>query len=552
MMNKLKKIAFTVISVVLVIALSSGLLYALGSDSDPTVIFDASSKTFSFQNVKYGVEQKSEGDEDDPYPDLFAIRGAMPGDSYDWDVNVKVTNATNKKVTMYVRAENANDDFNKLFDPSNPYPPTITVTFPDGTDYTARRNGNEFVEIGEYNGSGTKEITISLSIDILAGNEIAGLDSEIDWVFYAQVQDVTPPTPTSPPQPATVDISVDKVWSDDGDHDAVTVHLLADGEDTGMEASLGENNEWTYTWEGLDKRSEDGDTIVYSVQEDVPEGYVATYSGSADSGFVITNTNEEDITDDPDLPLYGDPDLQLNTEDHFAYIIGVPGGYVRPEDNITRAETATILFRLLTDESRAKYWSTTNSFSDVSSDAWYNNAISTLENAGIVKGRPDGTFGPTEPITRAEYAVMFVRFFKVVQSENDQFPDIADHWAREYINSAALYGFINGRPDGTFGPNDYILRCEAFTLTNRVLGRKPDKDHLHEDMVVWADNTPDKWYYAQVQEATNSHEFEMYGEDTDAPYEDWVSIQPTRDWSALEKQWAQLNVDDPNVYSSKP
>ncbi len=346
------------------------------------------------------------------------------------------------------------------------------------------------------------------------------------------------PTPTPPPPPPpsdTVDVSVEKVWADEGEHPtSITVRLLADGTDTGMNAELSDRNGWAYTWTDLDKRNDDGSAVAYTVEEDVPEGYVATYSGSANEGFVITNTNEEDITDDPDLPLYGDPDLQLNTEDHFAYIIGVPGGYVRPEDNITRAETATILFRLLTDESRDKYWSTSNPFSDVSAGDWYNNAISTLANAGILNGRPDGTFGPNEPITRAEYAVMFVRFFKVVQSEQDMFPDIAGHWAREYINSAALYGFINGRPDGTFGPNDYILRCEAFTLTNRVLGRKPDKDHLHEDMVIWSDNTPDKWYYAQVQEATNSHEFEMSGEDTGTPYENWVSILPTRDWTALE------------------
>ena len=548
-MNKLKKIAFTVISVVLVIALSSGLLYALGSDTDPTVIFDASSKTFSFQNVKYGADQHDGPTEDDPYPDLFAIRGAMPGDSFSWDVNVRVTNAANKIVKMYVHAENANEDFSPLFDTANPYPPTMTVTFPDGTDYTARLNDTTPVLIGEYNGNGTQTINLSLSINILAGNEIAGLDSEIDWVFYAQVQDVTPPTPTSPPEPETVDVSVEKVWVDEGDHPAsVTVHLLANAEDTGMSAELSDANGWYYVWTGLDKYDSDRVRISYIVQEDVPEGYVATYTGSVATGFVITNTYDDEITDD-DLPLYGPA---LNTVDHFGYIIGVPGGYVRPEDNITRAETATILFRLLTDESRAEYWSTTNSFSDVSSGDWYNNAISTLERAGIVKGRPDGTFGPTEPITRAEYAVMFARFFEVVPSARDLFPDIAGHWAREYINSAAQYGFINGRPDGTFGPDDYILRCEAFTLTNRVLGRKPDKDHLHEDMVVWKDNTPDKWYYAQVQEATNSHEYNMLDEDTDAPYEEWTSIQPMRDWAALEKEWATVNVNDPNVYSSKP
>lgn len=468
-MSKIKKIALIVLAVALVIALSSGLFYALGDDNIPTVVFNAADGVaddarFSFENVVYGVERSSSATADDPYPDLFQIRGAMPGDSFEWNVRVKVTGATNKKVTMYVLAENANENFDTLFSASNPYPPVLSVTgFPDGTTRTGYLDGTNPIEIGVFNGNDTKDFDLTLFINILAGNEIAGLDAEIDWVFYALVEDVTPtPTPTPSPTP-----------------------------------------------------------------------------GGGGGG------------DEPDDPQYP-PAPELNTEEHFNYIIGAPDGLVRPEDNISRAETATILFRLLTDESRAQYWSTTNTFSDVQSSDWFNNAISTLQNAGILNGRLDGTFGPREPITRAEYATMFVRFFDAVASERDMFPDIADHWARENINTAALYGFINGRPDGTFGPNEYITRAEAMTLTNRVLGRKPDRDHLHEDMLTWVDNTPDKWYYEQVQEATNFHEYQMFGEDTDAPYEDWIEILPVRDWAALEKQWAQANSAGTNVYSSKP
>ena len=470
-MSKIKRILLIAVAVIAVVALSSGLFYALGDDNIPTVVFNAADGVaddarFSFENVVYGVEESPTATADDPYPDLFQIRGAMPGDSFSWNVKVKVTGATNKKVTMWVRAENATRDFNALFDATNTYPPTLTVTgFPDGVARTGYLDGETPVELGEFNGNETKDLQLALAIDLLAGNEIAGLDAEIDWVFYAKVDDVTPqPTPTPTPTPG---------------------------------------------------------------------------GGGGGGG------------DEPEDPLYP-PAPELNTEDHFGYIIGIPGGEVRPEDNISRAETATILFRLLTDESRAQYWSTTNSFSDVQSTDWFNNAISTLANAGILNGRLDGTFGPRDPITRAEYATMFVRFFDAVASDRDMFPDIADHWARENINTAALYGFINGRPDGTFGPNEYITRAEAMTLTNRVLGRKPDKDHLHPDMIIWSDNTPDKWYYAQVQEATNSHEFQMMGEEGEEQYEEWTAILPMRDWSALEKQWAEANAEGSNVYSSKP
>ena len=137
---------------------------------------------------------------------------------------------------------------------------------------------------------------------------------------------------------------------------------------------------------------------------------------------------------------------------------------------------------------------------------------------------------------------------------NISFSDIEGHWAEQWILSAASRGFITGYPDGTFRPDNPITRAEAMTLTNRVLGRRPDKDHLHEDMAKWTDNSdPNVWYYANVQEASNSHEFVMQNADTDNAYEEWQAITPIRDWAALENQWKEDNADKAtNTYTSKP
>ena len=233
---------------------------------------------------------------------------------------------------------------------------------------------------------------------------------------------------------------------------------------------------------------------------------------------------------DPDKP-------ELNSEDHYAYIVGYEDGSVQPEGNITRAEVATIFFRLLTDESRDEFWSQTNNYSDVSEDAWYNNAVSTLSNAGVIDGYEDGTFKPDGNITRAEFATIAVRFFEATYDGGDLFSDIAGHWAQDYINEAANAGIVDGYPDGTFRPQQYITRAEAMTMVNRTIDRHPHKDHLLDDMIVWPDNPETAWYYEQVQEATNSHEYTMNTDDEQNPYEIWTELLPNRDWSELEKAW---------------
>lgn len=224
--------------------------------------------------------------------------------------------------------------------------------------------------------------------------------------------------------------------------------------------------------------------------------------------------------------------LNLETEDHFGYIIGYPDGTVRPEESITRAEVATIFFRMLTDESRDFYWSQENNFSDVNSDDWFNNAISTLANAGILIGYSDGTFRPNEPITRAELVKIAVSFYSS-DAIGAEFSDTDGHWADVYINAAYALEFINGYGDGTFKPDQDIKRAEAMKIINRTLMRVPHEDHLLPDMITWEDNVEGMWYYAEVQEATNSHSYEWHDD-----YEIWTEILPIRDWTALEKKWS--------------
>ena len=256
----------------------------------------------------------------------------------------------------------------------------------------------------------------------------------------------------------------------------------------------------------------------------------------------------------------GNSQPSLNTKDHYGYIIGYPVDYytgqpttdqtkkpVRPEGKITRAEVATIYFRMLTDESRTKFWSQSNSYSDVKAGDWFNNAVSTLSNAGIIAGYEDGSFKPNGYITRAEFATIAARFFDVTYNGKDLFPDISGHWAKDYINQAANSGFVNGYEDGTFKPDRNITRAEAVTLVNRTLDRHPDKNHFTKDMLVWPDNMDQtKWYYADMQEATNSHTYQMKENSDKTKYENWTKTLPIRNWEALEKAWSNANSSQGN------
>ena len=236
----------------------------------------------------------------------------------------------------------------------------------------------------------------------------------------------------------------------------------------------------------------------------------------------------------PTVVIPDDDALGLNTTDHFAYIVGYGNGEVRPQNNITRAEVATIFFRLLTDDVRDENLTKTNRYSDVAATSWYNTAVSTLSSMGIITGYPDGTFRPNAAITRAEFAAIAARFDHDGDKTAAKFSDIANHWAKDEISIAYNNGWITGYPDGTFGPQRDITRAETMTLVNRVLNRQPEtEEDLLPNMTVWTDNAnPKAWYYLAVQEATNSHYYKFK---TNSKYEKWTELRETRDWTQLEK-----------------
>ena len=226
---------------------------------------------------------------------------------------------------------------------------------------------------------------------------------------------------------------------------------------------------------------------------------------------------------------------KLNKADHYAYVVGYPDGTVQPQGAITRAEVATIFFRLLSDETRDQYWTKSNGYTDVKAGDWFNNAVSTLSNAGIINGYPDGTFRPNAPITRAEMAKV-IAMFAELNKDSEGFKDIAGHWAEAYIKLAAGNGWIAGYPDGTFRPNQDITRAETMTMINRVLERVPSTEkHLlaYEVMLTFPDNQPGDWYYIAVQEATNSHTYERYATEKNGD-EQWIKLIDNYDWTKLE------------------
>ena len=224
----------------------------------------------------------------------------------------------------------------------------------------------------------------------------------------------------------------------------------------------------------------------------------------------------------------------LNTTDHFGYIIGYEDGTVKPNAGITRAEVATIFFRLLTDEARERFWCETNDYSDVADGSWYNNAVSTLSNMGILGGYEDGTFRPNASITRAEFAKIAVSFFDWadIEAVND-FVDVSDSaWYADYVAVAAEIGLIEGYGGNVFRPEAAITRAEACAIINRTLGRAPDAEHLLpvSQMNTWPDNSDTGvWYYAHIQEATNSHDYSWIGD-----IEQWTEKLPEIDWDKFQ------------------
>jgi len=240
--------------------------------------------------------------------------------------------------------------------------------------------------------------------------------------------------------------------------------------------------------------------------------------------------------DNVELEGYGYVNLGvLFSPIHEAYLVGFPDGTIRPNSSITRAEVATIFFRLLEDDYRAQIWSQQNSFNDVAATNWFNNAVSTLTNADIVEGFPDGTFRGNQAITRAEFVTIIARFIsEPAHTGSDRFNDISEHWARESINAVGHYDWIRGFAGGEFRPNQSISRAETAAIINRMLERQPESTaDLLPGMVVWSDNmNQNAWFYLYIQEATNAHDHEMKA---DGIHERWIELREPRDWTVLER-----------------
>ena len=306
---------------------------------------------------------------------------------------------------------------------------------------------------------------------------------------------------------------------------------------TGGGSSSGHSTRYTLHYESnggtayKDERCSSGTKVTLG-KTPTRESYTFTgwYADKALTQKITSVTMNSDKTVYAGWEATGVPD-KLNGDDHFAYVIGYPDGKVHPEGNISRAETATIFFRLLKSDIRDGNLTADNDFSDVSDGQWHNKAVSTMAKLGIVKGRRADRFDPDASITRAEFAAICARFNTKPVENSGSFSDISGHWAENEIKRAAAFGWISGYPDGTFRPDARITRAEAMTMINRVLCRMPQSESdLLDSMVTWPDNKPSDWHYLAVQEATNSHDFNRQGD----VGESWTKLTSVPDWTRYQ------------------
>ena len=319
-------------------------------------------------------------------------------------------------------------------------------------------------------------------------------------------------------------------WNDHDNSDNIVVYVNAKDKDgktldskltEAQIPAVGEKPNSGYRASGSWDKSLSADLKITGDTE-----FTFTYSRRSSGGSSRPST--------PTVTIPDDVPTGLNGKDHYAYIIGYGNNDVRPQNNITRAEVATIFFRLLTDETRTANMTKSNSYNDVKDGDWFCCAVSTLSKMGIIKGYEDGSFKPNDPISRAEFAAIAARFDPDGDKTPATFADVTSHWAKDEISIAANHGWIKGYEDGSFKPDQKITRAETMTLVNRVLNRLTEaKDDLHKDMKTWVDNMDETaWYYLAVQEATNSHYFKNK---TGTKFEQWTDLRDTRDWSELEK-----------------
>lgn len=420
-------------------------LAVIAATSDPAVIFNGRTEEFEFVNaLPFGSNTE---------PDLFVnMKDMMPGDSVTQEITVGTRNIGSDTVRMYLRSENPNEDYTTLLET---YGKWVDFTVKNGRA-TITGNLERGVMLGSFRNDQKNTLTVSLSIDPEAGNEIENLIAEIDWIFTAEVI----PDSELPP---------------------------------------------------------------YIPKPDLPE-------------------YDEDTDETVDTEI---SNLNWLTNDHINYIIGYTDGLVHPEASITRAEVATIFYRLLKDEVREALWSTESIYPDVTEDDWYYMAICTLTNGQILEGYPDGSFRPDEPITRAELAAIISRFDSMFGTLEitESFDDAAGHWAEEYIEFSAARKYVIGYPDGTFRPDRDITRAETVTMVNRCLHRAVDEEGLIGNYITWPDNPVSEWYYYEIIEAANYHDYERSDRDVAEQiyhYENWLLLHEPIDWAWVERNWVLI------------
>ena len=278
------------------------------------------------------------------------------------------------------------------------------------------------------------------------------------------------------------------------------------------------------------------DVLVVASDMEV-EGYDLVTECSDEDGIVTVT-----VPDTVEIDFTHEYTPTLNTADHYAYIIGYTDGTVRPNSELTRAELATMLYRLLSSESRDIFYTERNNYSDVDVDAWYNVEVSTMTAAGVFNGYPDDSFKPDDPITRAELVSAMVTFFTEIEPVDPEFIDTVGHWADEIIEEAYAEGLIDGYDDGSFKPDQSVTRAEAIKVINILLDRNLVAGELCDDMIVWVDNMDaDAWYYYAIQEATNSHTYLITDHESwtgiiDIPVEDEVDVEDEADETAVEDE----------------
>lgn len=411
---------------------------------------------------------------------------------------------------------------------------------PAGTEYTVTENSGE----------GWRAEVGGLETNTVSGRITAGAETTLEFVNTPVEPRLTVAKTASAESleaGETVDFTITVTNAGEGPLSDITLTDLFEGGAgelvfADLPAGVIRNDDGSFAIAGLAPGESVEIKSAYTALEE-DEGKTLTNSAAAKSSGGASGEDKVSVevedggiyvppSDKPghETPAENAVPPMLNGEDHFAYVIGYDDGTVRPEGQITRAEVATIIFRLLDPEVRDENLTAENGFEDVGEDDWYNTAVSTLVKLGIISGRSDTSFDPDAPITRAEFATLFARFDESGTEPAGGFSDLSGHWARESVERAAALGWIDGYEDGSFRPDNRITRAEAMTMVNRVLNRNPvEEEDLLPDMRVWSDNRPGSWYYFAVQEATNSHEYTRPDS-----HEDWTKLTEDPDWDRYQ------------------